>query len=256
MSKPWAAAALLACTSSLLFACKAREEAPPPGRETAPPPSAVAADAAPQVAAPPEAAPVDAAPPLAESPAPAARPGAPERPPQSAPPRPAEAGPRTPVAAQTPKAAAAAAAPAPPPATPSSTPAAPKAVPAAAVPAAVAPAAARPGVPGIADPGGEVAVTPGKAGLTRIGAEKCKLCHKLQYTSWADSGHARRKPALDCESCHGPGSEYKTLAVMKDPAKAKAAGLVEPGAAFCGKCHSGAWDPALLSKVHAHKAAG
>ncbi|MBK9375412.1 MAG: hypothetical protein IPN03_17235 [Holophagales bacterium] len=83
-------------------------------------------------------------------------------------------------------------------------------------------------------------MTPGKAGLARIGAEKCKLCHKLQYTSWADSGHARRKPALDCESCHGPGSEYKSLAVMKDPAKAKAAGLVEPGAAFCGKCHTGA----------------
>lgn len=98
-------------------------------------------------------------------------------------------------------------------------------------------------------------MTPGKAGLTRIGAEKCKLCHRLQYTSWADSGHARRKPALDCESCHGPGSEYKTAAVMKDPAKAKAAGLVEPGAAFCGKCHTGAWDPALLAKVHAHKAA-
>lgn len=241
MRKPWAAAVLLACTSSLLFACKAREEAPPTVRETAPPPSAVAAEAAPQVAAPSEPAPVDAVPQLAESPAPAARPGAPERPPESAPPRSAETGPRTPMAAPAPKA------------TPSQTPppAAPQAAPAAAVPAA----AARPGALGIADPGGEVAVTPGKAGLTRIGAEKCKLCHKLQYTSWADSGHARRKPALDCESCHGPGSEYKTLAVMKDPAKAKAAGLVGPGAAFCGKCHTGPWDPALLAKVHAHKAA-
>jgi len=91
---------------------------------------------------------------------------------------------------------------------------------------ATAPAAAqapvRPNGPEIADPGGDVAVSPAKAGLTRVGAEKCKLCHKAQYSSWAASAHARRTPPLDCESCHGLGSEYKALAVMKDPAKARA----------------------------------
>jgi hypothetical protein len=42
---------------------------------------------------------------------------------------------------------------------------------------------------------------------------------------------------------------------MKDPVKAKAAGLVLPDADFCGKCHAGKWDPALLGKAHAHKVA-
>ncbi len=94
-----------------------------------------------------------------------------------------------------------------------------------------------------------------KAGLTRIGADKCRLCHKVQHASWAASAHAKRTPPLDCESCHGPGSEYKTITVMKDPAKAKAAGLVLPDAAFCQKCHKAPWDPALLAKAHAHKVA-
>ena len=248
MRKPWTLVVLIACTSPLLGACGAREEVNPSPREAASPPATSKVEAAPSLPEAPEPAPVVVAAAPAESTTPAAWPGAPEHLPSPAPPKPARTAPKAPAAV-----------PAPIPAEPSA-PAAPP--PATAAPAvaqvtapAKAPAPARPGGPEIADPGGDVAVSPAKAGLTRAGAEKCKLCHKLQYTSWADSGHARRKPALDCESCHGPGSEYKSLAVMKDPAKAKAAGLVEPGAAFCGKCHTGAWDPALLAKVHAHKAA-
>ncbi len=92
-----------------------------------------------------------------------------------------------------------------------------------------------------------------KAGLTRIGAEKCKMCHKLQYDSWAATKHAAESPALDCESCHGPGSEYKVMAIMKDPAQAKAAGLVMPGKEFCVKCHQDNWSDDMIAKVHAHK---
>jgi hypothetical protein len=103
------------------------------------------------------------------------------------------------------------------------------------------------------DPGGAVAVASTRPGATRIGAEKCKLCHKLQYVSWAENAHARRTPPLDCESCHGPGSEYKTLSVMKDPAKAKAAGLVIPEASFCATCHRRDWKSDMLEKTHAHK---
>ena len=100
---------------------------------------------------------------------------------------------------------------------------------------------------------GEVVVGATKPGLARIGADKCRVCHKVQHASWAASGHAKRTPPLDCEGCHGPGSEYKALAVMKDPKKARAAGLVDPDAAYCGRCHKGPWDPALLRKAHAHK---
>jgi hypothetical protein len=44
------------------------------------------------------------------------------------------------------------------------------------------------------------------------------------------------------------------MAVMKDPAKARAAGLVDPDAAFCARCHSGTADRAFFERVHAHKA--
>jgi hypothetical protein len=106
---------------------------------------------------------------------------------------------------------------------------------------------------GVEDPGGSVEVTATKEGLTRIGANKCKMCHKLQYTSWSTTAHAKRTPPLDCESCHGAGSEYKAISVMKDPAKAKAAGLVIPGREFCGICHQGEVSDEMLQQVHAHK---
>jgi hypothetical protein len=79
------------------------------------------------------------------------------------------------------------------------------------------------------------------------------MCHKLQYDSWAASKHAALNPALDCESCHGPGSEYKALSIMKDPAKAKEAGLVMPSREFCATCHKSGWSEEMLQKVHAHK---
>lgn len=105
----------------------------------------------------------------------------------------------------------------------------------------------------VSDPGGEVAVKPTKAGLFRAGMTSCKMCHKVQFTSWSDTAHAKRNPPLDCESCHGPGSEYKAMATMKDPAKAAAAGLVRPGASFCTTCHKRNWSDGMLKQAHAHK---
>ncbi len=248
MRKPWTLVVLIACTSSLLGACRAREEGTSSPREAAPPPAMSKAEAAPSPEEAPSPAPVVVAAAPAESATPSAQAGAPERLPSPVPPKPARTVPKAPAAVPAPIPAEPSVPAAPPPTT-VPRPAAPATAPAA------APAPARPGGPEIADPGGDVAVSPAKAGLTRVGAEKCKLCHKAQYSSWATSAHARRAPPLDCEGCHGPGSEYKALTVMKDPAKAKAAGLVQPDAAFCGKCHKGKWDPALLGKAHAHKAA-
>lgn len=104
------------------------------------------------------------------------------------------------------------------------------------------------------DPGGTVEVASTKDGLSRIGSDKCKLCHKVQFASWSESAHAQRTPPLDCESCHGPGSEYKGLKVMKDPEKARAAGLVIPDDAFCAKCHTAGVTAELRQGVHEHKA--
>ncbi|MHB1047086.1 MAG: hypothetical protein ACYC4P_13870 [Thermoanaerobaculia bacterium] len=217
-----------------LAACKAREAAPPP----------------PEPAAAVE--PVEAPPLPAPAPAPEAEPA--PAPPESAAPAPAPAAPTAEPAKPKPTTAPTAA-------PPKTAPTAPPAVlPTAAPPPTVAPTAPPkpPAAPpasssNIVDPGGKVVVAATKPGLTRIGADKCRVCHKVQHASWAASGHAKRTPPLDCEGCHGPGSEYKAMSVMKDPKKARAAGLVDPDAAYCGKCHKGPWDPSLLRKAHAHK---
>jgi len=123
-------------------------------------------------------------------------------------------------------------------------------------PAPPAPAGAGTGssdATGVVDPGGAVEVAATKPGLTRIGVAKCQLCHKVQHASWSETAHAKRTPPLDCESCHGPGSEYKGLTVMKDPEKARAAGLVDPTEVFCSKCHKSGWSEDMLRRAHAHE---
>ena len=120
-----------------------------------------------------------------------------------------------------------------------------------------------------------IAVLVGLAGLlvhsadgapTYIGADKCKMCHKLQHTSWLETKHAKATEVakastqwkfeaaclgchatnkdealagVQCEACHGAGSDYKSIQVMKDRAKAVAAGLVLPTQDTCNGCHAG-----------------
>lgn len=48
----------------------------------------------------------------------------------------------------------------------------------------------------------------------------------MQFTSWSASKHAKASPATECEACHGNGADYAKLPIIKDPAKAKEAGLV------------------------------
>lgn len=232
MRNPWTAAALV-CACSLLAACGRREEIRPS------PPEKAAAPAVADATPPPQ--PPSAAEPASptKSPAPVLRSPRPETAP--APQKPAQAG-------------AGGQASPPPPSAAAPPPTAAPAAPSVDSPKPAPPPSAE-GNKGVVDPGGAIAVPPAKDGLERVGADKCRVCHKVQHASWAASKHAQRTPPLDCESCHGAGSEYRALAVMKDPAKAKAAGLVLPGASFCGKCHKGAWNPALLAKVHAHKVA-
>jgi hypothetical protein len=95
-----------------------------------------------------------------------------------------------------------------------------------------------------------------------IGADKCRMCHKVEHQSWSEQAHARALealkpedraraeclschatggradlPGVQCEACHGPGSEYKSLKIMQDHAASLAAGLVVPGAGLCRSCH-------------------
>jgi hypothetical protein len=108
------------------------------------------------------------------------------------------------------------------------------------------------------------ALQPALAQHTYLGAEKCgKMCHKVEFTSWSASKHAKafdslkapdqakaecvgchvtggkkELPGVQCEECHGAGSDYNKLAIMKDKAKAVAAGLIIPTEKDCVKCHN------------------
>lgn len=97
-----------------------------------------------------------------------------------------------------------------------------------------------------------------------VGADKCKMCHKVQYTSWEETTHAKALeqakasadpafearcldchatnsdealPGVQCEACHGPGSDYKKMSIMKDREQAVANGLVVPTQETCDGCH-------------------
>jgi len=78
-------------------------------------------------------------------------------------------------------------------------------------------------------------------GLTTKAAEsrECLECHT---TGGATSGVAPTE-GVSCEACHGPGSGYRTLAIMKDKAKSIAAGLrvyadTTEIEAQCRTCHN------------------
>jgi hypothetical protein len=78
-------------------------------------------------------------------------------------------------------------------------------------------------------------------GLTTKAAEsrECLECH----TTGGPGSEVAPTEGVSCEACHGPGSGYRTLAIMKDKAKAVTAGLrVYAGAteieAQCRTCHN------------------
>jgi hypothetical protein len=90
-----------------------------------------------------------------------------------------------------------------------------------------------------------------------VGSDKCaKMCHKVEYESWAKTKHATSTPKTECETCHGNGADYMKMSVMKDPAAAKAAGLIaKPDKASCtAKCHKAAeFKDDMMAKVHDKK---
>jgi hypothetical protein len=108
-----------------------------------------------------------------------------------------------------------------------------------------------------------------------VGArDGCRRCHLKEFRSWEDTPHATAIEKLEgddasnpeclkchttgmgepggfvsmadtegmanvqCEACHGPGSEYRDRDVMKDRDASVAAGLVIPDASTCEKCHN------------------
>lgn len=100
-----------------------------------------------------------------------------------------------------------------------------------------------------------------------VGVKKCKICHKKSglYESWLTTSHATAWDSLSaedqkneelipyyttgttakgdlltgvqCEACHGPGSDYKKKSIMQDKEQAIANGLLSPDETACKKCH-------------------
>ncbi|HEY3251708.1 MAG TPA: multiheme c-type cytochrome [Ignavibacteria bacterium] len=80
-------------------------------------------------------------------------------------------------------------------------------------------------------------------GFTTPAAEtpQCLKCHVLGK----DIDPAELEDTFDktqgiqCETCHGPGSEYKKLSIMKDKEQAKQNGLtINNNEEFCKTCHN------------------
>jgi hypothetical protein len=67
----------------------------------------------------------------------------------------------------------------------------------------------------------------------------CIKCHStagsLKDTQMAGITIAE---GVSCESCHGPGSAYKTNTIMKDHAASIKNGLIVPNQKVCEKCHN------------------
>jgi cytochrome c peroxidase len=81
-------------------------------------------------------------------------------------------------------------------------------------------------------------------GLTKPAAEspECLQCHVIMETKLVEKTFDM-KDGVQCETCHGAGSAYKTITIMKDKAKSIAAGMTEykDDAAIekqCRTCHN------------------
>ncbi|UCD25545.1 MAG: beta-propeller fold lactonase family protein, partial [Gemmatimonadota bacterium] len=67
----------------------------------------------------------------------------------------------------------------------------------------------------------------------------CLGCHTTAYSAeeWELDDTFHFEDGIQCERCHGPGSEYSSAEVMMDPERARAAGLRKPTESDCLVCH-------------------
>ncbi|MEK7409187.1 MAG: multiheme c-type cytochrome, partial [Acidobacteriota bacterium] len=67
----------------------------------------------------------------------------------------------------------------------------------------------------------------------------CLGCHATAAYAeqWEKDDTFRIEDGVQCEACHGPGSEYAEEKVMRDRQAAQKAGLVMPGERECMACH-------------------
>jgi YVTN family beta-propeller protein len=92
--------------------------------------------------------------------------------------------------------------------------------------------------------------------------DKCLKCHTTGH-GYAAASFEKGFDARDgvqCEACHGPGSDYSPEAIMRDKAAAGARGLLKANAQTCQPCHENAhgnkfdYDMAVKKIAHPTKA--
>jgi len=69
---------------------------------------------------------------------------------------------------------------------------------------------------------------------------KCLGCHVTGFSAPAEAKEATLTSAegVGCEGCHGPGSDYKAMSIMKSKEASVAAGLIIPDEKLCKTCHN------------------
>ena len=81
-------------------------------------------------------------------------------------------------------------------------------------------------------------------------AAECLKCHSTAATLGPkdyDKKPLANSDGVQCETCHGPGSAYKSKKTMANHDKSLASGLIVPDEKTCVKCHndqSPTWDTA------------
>jgi hypothetical protein len=81
-----------------------------------------------------------------------------------------------------------------------------------------------------------------KTGKKAVESPDCLKCHSTGTDVDKSLVGAKYKveDGVQCETCHGPGSNYKTLSVMKNKEEAVKKGLIEhkDAAKYCVTCHN------------------
>ena len=69
---------------------------------------------------------------------------------------------------------------------------------------------------------------------------KCLSCHSTAYnmTEAVATTEVPVEEGVSCESCHGPGKNYKKKETMKDRQASIAAGMIHPPSDSCKQCHN------------------
>ncbi len=71
-------------------------------------------------------------------------------------------------------------------------------------------------------------------------SDQCLVCHVTAFAAPAEAKAESfdQTEGVGCEVCHGPGSDYRKLKIMKDQEASIAAGLIIPDEEVCVGCHN------------------